>query len=108
MVFSTEGHMLEVDSRPVPGRRRRTLAAEAPTCPAYDPEAMDHHQHSLSLSVARRTDFEHARYLAGYEILDEAKEIEEGRWSESGYCEISTSEVRFVCLVAHAWERPEH
>ncbi|KAK4701911.1 ER degradation enhancer, mannosidase alpha-like 1, partial [Phenoliferia sp. Uapishka_3] len=92
MVYSTEGHMLELKSRPVPGRRRRTMPPEALSCLAYDPTRTDRHQHPLSLSVARRTDFEHARYLAGYQVEDEAKEVAEGRWSEDGICEIPTSE----------------
>ena len=70
MVFSTEGHMLELDTRPAP-RRRRTIPAEILSCPAYDPTFTDRHQHPLSLSVARRTDFEHARFLTGYQVVDE-------------------------------------
>lgn len=90
-VFTTEGHMLQIPHRePV----RSHLIREAPTCPVYDPEATDHHQHFLSRGVATRTDAEHARFLAGYEITDEAKEIREGRWLESGYCELARSEVR--------------
>lgn len=93
-VFTTEGHMLEVDARPVLTRRKRSMPAEAPTCPAWHPESTDKHQHFLSQSVGRRIDFEYARYLAGYEVLDEVKEIEEGRWSENGWCEVGQSEVR--------------
>ena len=86
--------MLSVDSRPVLGRRRRSIPAEAPTCPAYDPELFEQSQHFLSLGVSRRTDIEYARFLAGYVVEDEPKEIAEGRWSESGWCELPVSEVR--------------
>lgn len=100
MVFTTEGHMLEVDLRPQPNRRRRTLPAEAPTCAAYHPASTDKQQHFLATSVGQRIDFEHARYLAGWEIgvEDEAREVREGRWSEWGFCEVARSEVRFACV----------
>ncbi|KAM0748164.1 hypothetical protein T439DRAFT_382639 [Meredithblackwellia eburnea MCA 4105] len=99
MVYTTEGHMLELDTRPVLGRKRRRTPSEALSCPAYDPASMDRHQHPLSLSVARRTDFEHARYLAGFIVPDERKEVEDGRWSESGVCELPTSEDYHVELL---------
>lgn len=92
-VYSTEGHMLEVDTRPIPGRRRRSIPAEAPSCPAYDPMFLPETQHILLQSVGTRTDFEWARHLAGYVVKDEADEIASGRWSESGFCEIPVSEV---------------
>lgn len=105
-VYSTEGHMLSVDTRPVLGRRRRSLPAEAPICPAYNPHLLEQSQHFLSLGVSRRTDIEHARFLAGYVVDDERKEIAEGRWSESGWCEVPVSEVRRLLPRAHTSSEP--
>ena len=85
--------MLEVDTRPVPGRRRRSMPAEAPSCSAYDSIMLPETQNFLQRSVTSRTDFEWARYLTGYVVEDEAKEIASGRWTPTGFCEIPTSEV---------------
>jgi hypothetical protein len=44
----------------------------------------------------------------GYEIKDEAREIREGRWSPSGFCAVSTLEVRSVSLsLSHSSPRSE-
>lgn len=92
-VWSTEGKPLNVDRPPAQARRRRSIPQEAGTCPAYDPRASDRHQHDLKLSVQHRIDFEHARYLAGYEPEDEASEVREGRWAEWGWCQAPVHEV---------------
>jgi mannosidase alpha-like ER degradation enhancer 1 len=93
-VWSTEGKPLAVDRRAdAPPRRRRSFPLEAGTCPAYDARATDRHQHDLKLSVQHRIDFEHARYLAGYEPEDEAAEVREGRWAEWGWCQAPVHEV---------------
>ncbi|KAI5475825.1 ER degradation enhancer, mannosidase alpha-like 1, glycoside hydrolase family 47 protein [Pseudohyphozyma bogoriensis] len=95
LVFSTEGHMLAMSPSPPP----RNLDEEGnevpgPICEAYDPLLNGRTQHELSTSVDRRTDFEYARWLCGYVIKDEAREIREGRWSESGYCDAPIAEQR--------------
>ncbi|KAM0789813.1 hypothetical protein ACM66B_006664 [Microbotryomycetes sp. NB124-2] len=96
MVYTTEGHMLDISSHADAfslRRRRSSIVPNEPgTCQAYDPTASDHHQHFLSTSVATRTDIEYARHLAGHVVYDEIKEIEEGRWSEAGFCEIVKAE----------------
>ncbi|KAK4051547.1 hypothetical protein OIV83_002687 [Microbotryomycetes sp. JL201] len=95
MVYTTEGHMLDVSGHSnafTHRRRKSSIVSDPGTCQAYDPTSSDHHQHFLSKSVATRTDIEYARHLAGHAIYDEVKEIEEGRWSESGYCEIVKAE----------------
>ncbi|GAA5873021.1 hypothetical protein JCM1840_007299 [Sporobolomyces johnsonii] len=92
-VFTTEGHPLEI---PHPPRKRSLLsppsAEPPPVCMAHDPLEDERYHHYLSLSVDRRTDWEHARWLAGFEVFDEVREVDEGRWSESGFCEISENE----------------
>ncbi|GAA5939158.1 hypothetical protein JCM1841_003340 [Sporobolomyces salmonicolor] len=95
-VFTTEGHPLEI---PHPPPRKRSLLSPPsseppPVCMAHDPLEDERYHHYLSLSVDRRTDWEHARWLAGFEVFDEVREVDEGRWSESGFCEISENEVR--------------
>ncbi|GAA6059690.1 hypothetical protein JCM10212_000077 [Sporobolomyces blumeae] len=106
-VFTTEGHPLEIPQLPA---RKRLLKAiptgddkadpdlSPPQCAVHDPLEDETYQHYLSLSVDRRTDWEHARWLAGHEVYDEAREIEDGRWSETGFCEISQNEVRPIAL----------
>ncbi|GAA5964240.1 hypothetical protein JCM3765_002780 [Sporobolomyces pararoseus] len=118
-VFTTEGHPLEIPQSPLAHRRsllKETVLAEAPSnstsasastgatssvpretssppvCAVHDPYEDERYQHYLSLSVEKRTDWEHARLLTGFEIQDEMKEIEDGRWMESGFCEISQNE----------------
>jgi len=106
-VFTTEGHPLEIPLPPSAGRRSllKTAFSESnstnssvstslpPICAVHDPFDDERYQHYLSLSVDKRTDWEHARSLVGFEIYDDVKEIEEGRWSESGFCEVSQNEV---------------
>lgn len=95
-VWSTEGKPLAVDRPPVttrPRPRRRSFPQAAGSCPAHDPRATDRHQHELQLGVQHRIDFEHARWLAGYEVEDEAREVREGRWAEWGWCAAPVHEV---------------
>ncbi|GAA5882976.1 hypothetical protein JCM16303_006771 [Sporobolomyces ruberrimus] len=113
-VFTTEGHPLEIPQSPLVHRRsllKSTVlgtsesnsttndspstpasTSKPPVCAVHDPYDDETYQHYLSLSVEKRTDWEHARFLTGYKIGDEAKEIEEGRWVESGFCEVSLNE----------------
>ncbi|GAA6006626.1 hypothetical protein JCM11491_003122 [Sporobolomyces phaffii] len=116
-VFTTEGHPLEIPQSPSVQRRSvlKTAIAESrandtssttdsadptrsspprspPVCLAHDPYEDDRYQHYLSLSVEKRTDWEHARLLTGFEISDQALEVKEGRWVESGFCEVSQNE----------------
>lgn len=76
-------------------------ATDPPVCLAHDPYEDETYQHYLSLSVEKRTDWEHARWLTGFEVHDEVREIDEGRWAESGFCEISQNEVSL--LRTRAW-----
>ncbi|KAK4056367.1 hypothetical protein OIO90_002510 [Microbotryomycetes sp. JL221] len=108
MVYTTEGHMLDLttpasrNSSSSTGfnvRERKptlpnptTADQDLTTCQAYDPTMSDHHQHFLSTGIGTRTDIEWARHLVDLEIYDEVKEIDEGRWFESGFCEIVKSE----------------
>ncbi|GAA5846214.1 hypothetical protein JCM5353_007048 [Sporobolomyces roseus] len=105
-VFTTEGHPLEIPLPPSAGRRSllktafsdsnttnsSVSTASPPVCAAHDPFEDERFQHYLSLSVDKRTDWEHARSLVGFEIYDEVREIDEGRWSQSGFCEVSQNE----------------
>ncbi|GAA5853909.1 hypothetical protein JCM8547_008154 [Rhodosporidiobolus lusitaniae] len=124
-VFTTEGHPLEIPHPPRapspstqhhPNRNRNrnrkkrvfspppptsssssssTALPAAPTCKAHEPLYDPKHQHFLALSVERRTDWESARWFAGYDVegeKEEEKERQEGRWSEWGWCEIPLGE----------------
>ncbi|BGP20642.1 hypothetical protein JCM10213v2_008805 [Rhodosporidiobolus nylandii] len=106
-VFTTEGHPLEIphSPRPTPFRNRKkrifsppppadssSPAAAGPTCAAHQPLFDQRYQHFLKLSMEHRTDWEQARYLAGYEPEDELKEVEEGRWDANGWCEVVKGE----------------
>lgn len=42
----------------------------------------------------RRTDWEHARWLAGYAPPDDSEWLASGRWSPHGWCQVAESEVR--------------
>ncbi|GAA5943649.1 alpha-1,2-mannosidase MNL1 [Sporobolomyces koalae] len=102
-VFTTEGHPLEIP-RSTPNtqldrttedstQQPTTSTRESPpVCPAHEPLYDDTYQHTLSLSVDTRTDWEHARLLVGHENVDERLQIRDGRWLESGYCELSHNE----------------
>lgn len=86
--------MLQVDTKPVAGRRRRSIPGVAPSCPAYDPVNSPHAQHFLSTGIERRKDLEYARFATGYQVLDEIREWKTGRWSENGKCVLpNTTEV---------------
>ncbi|GAA5987329.1 hypothetical protein JCM11641_002687 [Rhodosporidiobolus odoratus] len=102
-VFTTEGHILSVphSPRPVPFKNRKkrvfsspspSTKAPAPTCAAHQPLYDQRYRHFLALSAENRADWEHARWLAGFEAEDEVKETEEGRWSENGWCEVTRGE----------------
>ncbi|GAA5884084.1 hypothetical protein JCM6882_002133 [Rhodosporidiobolus microsporus] len=116
-VFTTEGHPLEIPHSPrahAPSkhrnRKKRVFAPPPPsssssnssanssstTCPAHLPLYDARYHHFLSLSVERRNDWEHARWLANFEPdLSEGgyeREVSEGRWSESGWCEVPQGE----------------
>lgn len=94
MVFTTEGHMLQIDSKPIKGRRRRTSTNKTPPiCPVYDPESLNLHQNPLARGIGIRKDLEYARFAAGYMPKDELEEIRTGRWSTDGFCSIPIMEV---------------
>lgn len=112
-VFSTEGHPLEIPrppTSPTPSRRSKSLRnatesipTDAPdavltglarTCSAHEPVFDERFAHFLSLGMDRRTDWEHARWLAGYTPTDEDREITTGRWNIYGWCQIAEGEVR--------------
>lgn len=98
-VFTTEGHPLEIPHPPpdFDVSRSQTSSANAtsaPVCPAHEPIYDQRHAHFLSLSMNQRVDWEHARWLAGYQPQDEQREVDEGRWSRNGWCEMPLGEVR--------------
>ncbi|GAA5914340.1 hypothetical protein JCM8208_004442 [Rhodotorula glutinis] len=68
--------------------------ASAPTCAAYDPLADERHAHFLALGMDRRTDWEHARWLAGQVPSAEEEErlVREGTWRAEGWCEVPQGE----------------
>ncbi|GAA5871463.1 hypothetical protein JCM3774_005606 [Rhodotorula dairenensis] len=110
-VFSTEGHPLEIPRRPAsptPSRQSKSLwnatesiPVEAPnavltglarTCAAHEPVYDERFAHFLSLEMDRRSDWEHARWLAGYVPDDEAHEVAIGRWNTFGRCDTAEAE----------------
>ncbi|KWU45242.1 hypothetical protein RHOSPDRAFT_28872 [Rhodotorula sp. JG-1b] len=110
-VFSTEGHPLEIPrppTSPTPSRRSKSLRnatesipTDAPdavltglarTCSAHEPVFDERFAHFLSLGMDRRTDWEHARWSAGYTPTDEDREIATGRWNIYGWCQIAEGE----------------
>ncbi|GEM11334.1 ER degradation enhancer, mannosidase alpha-like 1, glycoside hydrolase family 47 protein [Rhodotorula toruloides] len=98
-VFTTEGHPLEIPHPPPdsPSSSSRTsppnsTSASAPTCAAHEPVYDQRHAHFLSLSMNQRVDWEHARWLAGYQPQDEQCEVDGGRWSRNGWCEMPLGE----------------
>lgn len=112
-MFSTEGHPLEIprpSTSPTPSRRSKSsqnatesiptdtpdavLTGLARTCAAHEPVYGERFAHFLSLGMDRRTDWEHARWLAGYIPNDEDREIAIGRWNMYGWCQIAEGEVR--------------
>lgn len=53
----------------------------------------------------RRTDWEHARWLAGHTLdsaEDVAREVAEGRWRADGFCDLPAGEVRLACVSLQA------
>ncbi|BGP03907.1 hypothetical protein JCM10021v2_007655 [Rhodotorula toruloides] len=100
-VFTTEGHPLEIplpppDSpcrspEPAPANSTSTPTS-ALTCAAHEPVYDQRHAHFLSLSMNQRVDWEHARWLTGYQPQDEQHEVDEGRWSRNGWCEMPLGE----------------
>ncbi|GAA5997552.1 alpha-1,2-mannosidase MNL1 [Rhodotorula paludigena] len=124
-VFTTEGHPLEIPHPPPstsPSRRSsrskrapsapsspdsasssntsaspplRNETALAPTCTAHEPIYDERYAHFLALGMDRRTDWEHARWLAGHTLeseADVAREIAEGRWRADGFCDLPAGE----------------
>ncbi|GAA5853829.1 hypothetical protein JCM9279_001680 [Rhodotorula babjevae] len=68
--------------------------AAAPTCAAHDPLSDERHAHFLALGMDRRTDWEHARWLAGQVPSAEEEErlVREGTWRAEGWCEMPQGE----------------
>ncbi|BGO96067.1 hypothetical protein NBRC10512v2_007784 [Rhodotorula toruloides] len=100
-VFTTEGHPLEIPlppfdsvSRPSPSppANSPSTPTSALTCAAHEPVYDQRHAHFLSLSMNQRVDWEHARWLAGYQPQDEQREVDEGRWTRNGWCEMPLGE----------------
>ena len=80
-----------------PGTDVNTAApAAAPTCASHDPLADERHAHFLALGMDRRTDWEHARWLAGQVPSAEQEErlVQDGTWRAEGWCEMPQGEVR--------------
>lgn len=108
-VFTTEGHPLEIPlppsaspshSHPSSPANSTSIPTSALTCAAHEPVYDQRHAHFLSLSMNQRVDWEHARWLAGYQPQDEQREVDEGRWSRNGWCEMPLGEVRSLASVA--------
>ncbi|GAA5836364.1 hypothetical protein JCM11251_001473 [Rhodosporidiobolus azoricus] len=113
-VFTTEGHPVEIPHpprthSPSQNRNRKKRVFSPPplssssstaeftthpntTCAAHLPLYDSRYHHFLSLSVERRNDWEHARWLAAYDPEDVDEEVKEGRWSAEGWCEVPQGE----------------
>lgn len=101
MVFTTEGHMIQLENSPKPNRRRKTLTKTPPTCPIYNlnlnpkNSSSNSIQNELQTGIKFRKDFEYARFAAGFNVKNEIEEVESGRWSKDGFCSIPIMEVSF-------------
>lgn len=82
MIFNTEGHMLQSNRKPTLGKMNNLNAS---ICPSYE-KNFDVDKNPLLRGIVLRKDFESARQLVGFEILDETAEIISGRWSPDGFC----------------------
>jgi mannosidase alpha-like ER degradation enhancer 1 len=90
-VFTTEGHILSMDSRhvrPMSAIRRKLRGSDNSQCPAYQPwlyaEDFQDSQHGLVAGMHYRPDTDYARMIVG---MPET-EADARYWSPDGWCEV--------------------
>lgn len=74
--------MLQSNRKPTLGR---TNNMNQQSCQSYQ-KTLDVDRNPLLQGIVFRNDYESARRLVGFEVIDEAAEIDSGRWSPYGFC----------------------